>query len=472
MYENKIKRKRMKTTAYYCRSRFPSTVRAASLLVFIFMSMGSAAGGNMMDYFLPMPIGNGLESTGIWGAPGVIPRDIHNGLEDSSCTRYSYWDGSIIKGKDGKYYMYCSRWDQSRGHDGWPQSVAVYAVSDNITGPYVDQGLLYTHEGGRGHNVVAIELPDGRIAVFCSDIVPGWVFIADDPSGPFEFQGEVKINTNGYENTSMLRTNMSICVREDGTFLIIPRGGHVMHSTSGIMGPYLVKSDVIWPMDLPGFDTRAWEDPCVWRSGGKYYCMVNNWSTKQAIYLTSDDGLTNWEYTGNKAYSPADPDLFRYTDGTRNTWTKIERPGVYMENGQVTHLTFSVIDVEKEQDRGNDDHNSKIIVVPFDDADFTGSTATGSHVMESGLERPVSFTIKNTGAVMRTPFSVAGNATVLDMAIFDPGGRLIVQIDNAPVKDRCISLNHHAVVPALPQGIYLIVLRDGERCFQGRLMCF
>ena len=35
----------------------------------------------MVDYFLPMPLGN--QSSDVWGAPGVLPRDIDNGLEST-----------------------------------------------------------------------------------------------------------------------------------------------------------------------------------------------------------------------------------------------------------------------------------------------------------------------------------------------------------------------------------------------------
>ena len=52
-------------------------------------------------------------------------------------------------------------------------------------------------------------------------------------------------------------------------------------------------------------------------------------------------------------------------DGTINRWTKIERPNVYVENGTLKAMTFAVIDVQKEEDFGNDQHGSKIIVVPF-----------------------------------------------------------------------------------------------------------
>lgn len=45
-------------------------------------------------------------------------------------------------------------------------------------------------------------------------------------------------------------------------------------------------------------------------------------------------------------------------------------PGVLLENGHVTAVTVSVLDVEKNQERGNNTHGSKVIVVQFDGAAF------------------------------------------------------------------------------------------------------
>jgi hypothetical protein len=39
---------------------------------------------------------------------------------------------------------------------------------------------------------------------------------------------------------------------------------------------------------------------------------------------------------------------------------------VLIENGHVTALTLAVIDVAKEEEKGNDVHGSKVIVIPFD----------------------------------------------------------------------------------------------------------
>ena len=104
----------------------------------------------------------------------VLPRDPQNGLEDTTMKQWCYWDGQIIKGPDGKYHMFASRWDQARGHDGWSRSLAVHAVSDNAMGPYKDTGLAWPdNQGGKGHNVTALVLPDKRYAVVVSETRPG-----------------------------------------------------------------------------------------------------------------------------------------------------------------------------------------------------------------------------------------------------------------------------------------------------------
>ena len=41
---------------------------------------------------------------------------------------------------------------------------------------------------------------------------------------------------------------------------------------------------------------------------------------------------------------------------------------VYFYTSHVAAMIFAAIDVEKEQDKGNDGHGSKVIVVPFDGA--------------------------------------------------------------------------------------------------------
>ena len=93
---------------------------------------------------------------------------------------------------------------------------------------------------------------------------------------------------------------------------------------------------------------------------------MNHWSERRAYHLISRDGIGDWKVQG-LAYEPG-ARFIRHADGTVNTWNKLERPGVVIENGHVVALSFAVIDTPKETQNGNNGHGSKIIVVPFDGA--------------------------------------------------------------------------------------------------------
>lgn len=308
-----------------------------------------------IDYFLPTPP-HGELSSNVWGASNVLPRDNQNGLEDTTIKQYCYWDGQIIKASDGKYHMFASRWNESSGHNGWFGSVAVHAVSDSLLGPYVDKGICWPDEAsGRGHNVTALTLPDGRYAVVISETRPTEVYVSKSLDGPWEHLGTITVEGEpGWHGS-----NVSIMARPDGNFEFTQRDGRIMFSDKGILGPYKAQGGSVWPKGIPNL-----EDPCIWYSGGLYHILVNSWSTRKAYHLTSPDGINNWTNRG-LAYDPREA-IVRYPDGTVNRWNKLERPSVYIENGQVVAMTFAAIDVEKEQDKGNDGHGSKVIIVPFD----------------------------------------------------------------------------------------------------------
>jgi hypothetical protein len=310
-----------------------------------------------ISYFLPTPPhGELLRET--WGATNVLPRDTQNGLEDATMKKYCYWDGQIIKAPDGKYHMFASRWDESRGHGGWFGSVAVHAVSESLTGPYVDQGLCWPNDqGGKGHNVTALTLPDGRYAIVISETRPCEVYVSKSLDGPWEHLGAITVEGEPRWHAS----NVAIMARPDGNFEFVPRDGRIFSSDKGILGPYQPQGNSVFPRGVPNL-----EDPCIWYSGGLYHIVVNSWSTRKAYHLTSRDGLHDWTNRG-AAYDPRAA-IVRYPDGTVNHWNKAERPSVYVENGHVAAMTLAVIDVEKEEDQGNDGHGSKVIVIPFDGA--------------------------------------------------------------------------------------------------------
>jgi hypothetical protein len=243
-------------------------------------------------------------------------------------------------------------------------------------GPYEDKGLLWPQwQGGKGHNVIGLRMHDGRYAAVTSEITNGEVFVSDAPDGPFELLGQIEVDCNGYDpelaryprNGRM--SNVKILLRPDGRYMIVARSTAVMISDGGgILGPYKIMSDRIYRAcrELP--QTRN-EDPTVWYSGGIYHIVYNHWPSRTSYHFSSADGIADWAYRGI-AFKKGESKIFCYTDGTVNDWEFVERPTAFVQNGHVTHFIFSVIDVSKEQELGNDRHGSKIVVVPFDGKAF------------------------------------------------------------------------------------------------------
>jgi len=337
----------------------------------------------LVDYFLPAEPQGSLVSKGIWGAPNVLPRDIKNGLEDPKMEKWCYWDGMVVKADDGKYYMYASRWTQeSHHHNGWTEdSKGIVAISDHMMGPYRDMGeawpdwICRAGYKGAGHNVVGLRMKDGRYAMVTSEITDGNIFVSDRPAGPFKHLGVIQVDYNGFEpglaryNTGLRKmANVMIFLRPDGRYALMGRNCSVMISDGEITGPYKIMSGPAWK-DLEGVEQDNMEDPTIWYSDGMYHIVVNYHVNDTSYHLTSLDGIHNWKNRG-LAMSRQGESIFRYTDGTVNKWFIVQRPTVYLEDGEVKAFNFSVIDVHKGDDGGNDNHGSKIVMVPFDGKAF------------------------------------------------------------------------------------------------------
>ena len=365
-----------------------SLVTAAFVLV---TSPAAAAPKPMINYFQPMPIVGKLSTT-VWGASTVGPRDPANGLEDNGAaggvgpqqqTNF-YWDGKILFGNDGKYHLYATHWDHSNGFGppgggstGWKNSIPMESISDNVMGPYVSQGNCYTKnlEGNdMGHNLTALIAPTGTSPYTLSvgEIVPGQMFSASSPNGPWTSLGLTQTTTNGHSGCGSTSSNFTFTVGHDNRFWATSRAGCVMDSYQ-VLGPYKIETNSVLP-NLENNDNHDAEDECIWYSGGYYHIVFNYWPVQRAYHIMSKDGINNWTSTGlayQAAQTPANANSnwLRYTDGTVNVWHNMERVGVIVENGHATHFTFAVTDVNKNV-TGISQGGSKILVVPFNGVQF------------------------------------------------------------------------------------------------------
>lgn len=346
---------------------------------------------SMVDYFMPMPPVAPLVSEGIWGAPNALPRDVQNGMEHPD---YCYWDGKIVKSDDGRYHIYCSRWGQEWDHhNGWHKGTkGVHLVSTNgIMGPYKDMGVQWPFwRDGLGHNVVGLQTHDGKYAMVTSEVTKGDIFISDSPDGPFEYYSPILLDYNGfqrglarYNNEEGRMSNVKIMVRPDGRYMLAARTTAVMISDNGLAGPYKIMNEPVYNNHpVPSNEGGANEDTAIWYCGGLYHILYNNWPTKTFYHFSSEDGIHDWKYRGIAFTKEAG--VFEYTDGTYNDWNFIESPTAFTEDDKVTHFKVAVIDVHKGEDRGNDNHRSKIIVIPFDGDGFNKDMIT-RHKKENAI---------------------------------------------------------------------------------------
>ena len=298
-------------------------------------------GGRYMDRFEAMAPSRTARAN--WGAEAVRQRYVDNGIEQDDV---SFWGGNILKGKDGLYHMYVCGWPENsrQGHRFWSNSTVFHATSQQLGGPYKVQNSI-----GKGHNPEAYVLDDGRIVVYTID---GY-YIADRPEGPWMF-GKFEFDQRGHRIIEGL-SNLTFCRRQDGSRLMVCRGGGVWISRDGLKPWRQITSERVYPKVEGRF-----EDPVVWRDSLQYHLIVNDWLGRVAWYERSLDGI-HWIVEPGEAYTYA---FSRHEDGVAEPWFKYERAKVFQdEQGRVIQMNFAVIDTLKNEDRPNDTHSSKNICI-------------------------------------------------------------------------------------------------------------
>ena len=301
-------------------------------------------GGRFMDRFLPMP-NMGQLTRDTWGGDNVLPRFTSNGIENR---KWSYWGGNIKLGEDGKYHLFVCGWleNSPKGHNTWPGSIVFHTVCDNSFGPFVVKDTI-----GKGHNPEIFKLKDGRYVLY---VIDGY-YIADGLNGPWKYDKFEFLNRDRRIIEGL--SNLTFAQREDGSYLMICRGGGVWFSETGISSYNQVTETRAYPPIKGNF-----EDPVVWRDNVQYNMIVNDWLGRIAYYERSKDGVT-WKVESGEAYMPG---IAKHEDGTVEGWFKFERIKVFQDKyGRATQANFAVIDVEKKFDKASDIHSSKNIVIPL-----------------------------------------------------------------------------------------------------------
>jgi len=288
---------------------------------------------------------------------------------------YWTWCGSVIKGEDGKYHMYASRWSKKLSFELYwlTNSEIVHAVSDKPEGPYSFSDIVLPPRGEQfwdgkmTHNPAIRKYGDTYLLYYTGTTYKGdmpdenhlitvdspkkldahqheriGLATAKSPYGPWTRSDKpiLDVVPNSWEQ--YLVANPSPLVFEDGRVMLYYKGVEKLKThaigvafANNWAGPYKRMSDKPFEMGMGA------EDPTVWYENGKFHAMMldhnHKFSEKEIYYAQSKDGLA-WEVESNPV---AITKNIRLKDGTINKHGAMERPSVLIENGIATHAFFA-----------------------------------------------------------------------------------------------------------------------------------
>ncbi|WP_148304569.1 glycoside hydrolase family protein [Formosa agariphila] len=313
---------------------------------------------------------------------------VNGGLEMED---YWVWGSSVIKGDDGMYHMYASRWPKFLPfHPGWMiASEIVHATSKTPEGPYKFQDIALKARGtqywdGRStHNPKIVKYNDTYILYYMGsthpfeavtpdnvnqfDLKSKWCIAArwgkrigvatsKSPNGPWTRLDTPILDVKPNSFYSFLTSNPSPLIKDDGSVVLLFKGRD--YKADGISnadmsigvatapsykGPYTVKGD------KPLFSLEHFgeiEDPHVWSDNTGFHMIAKD--QRGAITGEAGDGLLahskdgiHWTVDKNpKAYTKT----VTWDNGKIITQGQLERPFVFVEDGKPTHIFFATMD--------------------------------------------------------------------------------------------------------------------------------
>ena len=295
---------------------------------------------------------------------------------------YFVWCGSVVKGKDGLYYLYFSFWDKDETFDsGWLTSSKIgYGVSDNPYGGFEFRGIAL--DGGAGwdrdsvHNPAVIEY-DGRYYMYyVGNYGDGeyWshrnnqrigVAVADRSDGPWmQFDTPViDVSEKGFD--SLMVSNPSVTPGKDGKLYMIykavenngklPKGGAVVCGIAvadNPLGPFVKHTQ---PVLTNPENEWSVEDAFIWLEDGRYYVLAKDFqgyftkTEKGDIALFTSENAFDWQVAD---YPLATRKELPFEAGNLPVH-RMERPQLFIEDGVPKALLCACMPKENDEETFN-----------------------------------------------------------------------------------------------------------------------
>jgi hypothetical protein len=314
-----------------------------------------------IDRLLPAPVGGGFS------------------MED-----YWVWGSSVIKGEDGRYHMFASRWLKTLGFDKWvSNSEVVRAVSDTPEGPYSFEEVVLPVRGKQyfdglvthnprivkykdtyllyyfgttydfpvprdAHISMDVHTADGRLAWMNKRI---GLAVSKSVYGPWTRMDRPVIEPRpGMWDASITSNPAPVVNPKTGEILLMYKSSSKgpepplllgVSKADNHKGPYKRLSDSpIFRFETEDNQANDVEDPYVWWAGNRYEVIMKDrfgyicGEEGGGIHAWSRNGV-KWKLFKNvKAYSRT----IKWDDGTVTFQNHFERPFLLIEDGVPTHL--------------------------------------------------------------------------------------------------------------------------------------
>ena len=289
---------------------------------------------------------------------------------------YYNWCSSIIKGDDGKYHLFYSRWPREYTFFAWlTHSEVAHAVSDFPSGPWTYRETVLQSRGPGHWDAITVHNPKikcfggtyylyyvstnlGGREYSNEELVetarvgynhPNWavlrpnqrtgVAVAESLDGPWERLDHPLIEPSGPITT--LTVNPAIDRGGDGRYYLIVKGdkpnerrfirNQAIAVSDSPTGPFQMQ-------DKPVIDDLDTEDMSLWYDTERDYYYGVFHAADFIGMMSSADGL-NWKKATEYVLMHK---VLEFQDGTQLKPDRLERPFVYTEDSEPRVLSLAV----------------------------------------------------------------------------------------------------------------------------------
>lgn len=279
---------------------------------------------------------------------------------------------------EGRWHLFFSRWPLSAGFEAWvTHSEVCHAVSEQALGPYIFQGVIFkkrkSHwDGDVTHNPQLLTFRDRFFLFYNGNQGNGewWdhrnhqrvgVSVSEKLQGPWTRfdQPVLDVTTGAWD--AKVTTNPTACVTPEGKIILIYKGvggqgappffGPVKHGVAFSEAPDQPFTKHPVPIFEQDGATFSGEDPFIWCQSGRYYALLKDMGRfysdqSRAIVLFESSEGTNWSLAKHPVVHTR---TLVQEDGSQREVFRLERPSLFLQNGQPSIFCCAVKPTEREE---------------------------------------------------------------------------------------------------------------------------